>query len=222
MVREVPACHCVLIICPLLAEQGVLRAQRCTARPCGVLVLCSSCNICVVAPLQISVCPFDLLTGYTLFVEDEDRSVNALMTRADMEAHMVSGSRAYPFQARAARAVCVQAFTCRFAGLSSPCTHPSAASVLCAAECVGVEVLLCAAAAVCVFVCKPQMHGCLPYAAQVVSLAGRSAEKLVMGEGEMTGVAGRKEEGDDSGRGAPMGGQGGVTCCGVHAVLQTG
>lgn len=38
---------------------------------------------------QVSVCPFDLLTGYTLFVEDEDRGVNALMTRADMEAHMV-------------------------------------------------------------------------------------------------------------------------------------
>jgi len=43
---------------------------------------------------QVSVCPFDLLTGYTLFVEDEDRGVNALMTRADMEAHMVGGNGA--------------------------------------------------------------------------------------------------------------------------------
>ena len=43
--------------------------------------------------VQVSVCPFDLLTGYTLFVEDEDRSVNALLTRADMEAHMVSERR---------------------------------------------------------------------------------------------------------------------------------
>ena len=44
----------------------------------------------VLVPGQVSVCPFDLLTGYTLFVEDEDRSANALLTRADMEAHMVS------------------------------------------------------------------------------------------------------------------------------------
>lgn len=41
---------------------------------------------------QVSVCPFDLLTGYTLFVEDEDRSANAVLTRADMEAHMVGGA----------------------------------------------------------------------------------------------------------------------------------
>ena len=38
---------------------------------------------------QVSVCPANVITGYTLFVEDEDKDVNAIVTRADMEAHMV-------------------------------------------------------------------------------------------------------------------------------------
>ncbi|KAG2495020.1 hypothetical protein HYH03_006952 [Edaphochlamys debaryana] len=59
---------------------------------------------------RVSVCPLNVLSGFTLFVEDEDRSVNAILTRSEMEGRMV------------------------------------------------------------------------------VSLAGRCAEKLVMGEGEMTGM----------------------------------
>jgi len=38
---------------------------------------------------RVSVCPFNILTGYTLFVEDEDKSANAILTRGDMESHMV-------------------------------------------------------------------------------------------------------------------------------------
>lgn len=30
-----------------------------------------------------------MITGYTLFVEDEERSAGAILTRSDMEAHMV-------------------------------------------------------------------------------------------------------------------------------------
>ena len=38
---------------------------------------------------RVSICPFNILTGYTLFVEDEDKSANALLTRSDLESHMV-------------------------------------------------------------------------------------------------------------------------------------
>lgn len=38
---------------------------------------------------RVSVCPFNIITGYTLFVEDEDKGVNAILTRSDMESHMV-------------------------------------------------------------------------------------------------------------------------------------
>jgi hypothetical protein len=38
---------------------------------------------------QVSVCPFNVITGYTLFVEDENRTADAILTRSDMEAHMV-------------------------------------------------------------------------------------------------------------------------------------
>jgi len=38
---------------------------------------------------RVSVCPFNLVTGYTLFVEDEQKKVDAILTRADMESHMV-------------------------------------------------------------------------------------------------------------------------------------
>eukprot|EP00798_Chlamydomonas_sp_ICE-L_P024177 gene24177-9766_t len=38
---------------------------------------------------RVSVCPDDLITGYTLFVEDEYKRANAILTRADMESHMV-------------------------------------------------------------------------------------------------------------------------------------
>ncbi len=50
--------------------------------------------VCVCVPFftpQVSVCPFNIITGYTLFVEDEDKSVDAVLTRSDMEAHMVGG-----------------------------------------------------------------------------------------------------------------------------------
>lgn len=39
----------------------------------------------------MSVCPYNIVTGYTLFVEDEERSANAILTRSDMESHMVRG-----------------------------------------------------------------------------------------------------------------------------------
>jgi len=38
---------------------------------------------------RVSICPFNIITGYTLFVEDEDKSVNAILTRSDMESQMV-------------------------------------------------------------------------------------------------------------------------------------
>jgi cell division protease FtsH len=38
---------------------------------------------------QVSVCPFDVITGYTLFVEDEEKSVDTVVTRAELEAHIV-------------------------------------------------------------------------------------------------------------------------------------
>lgn len=34
-------------------------------------------------------CPLDVVTGFTLFVEDEDRNVNAILTRSELEARMV-------------------------------------------------------------------------------------------------------------------------------------
>jgi hypothetical protein len=40
---------------------------------------------------RVSVCPYNMITGYTLFVEDEERAANAILTRGDMEAHMVRG-----------------------------------------------------------------------------------------------------------------------------------
>lgn len=39
-------------------------------------------------PQQVSVCPFDLITGYTLFVDDEERAPD-MVTRADMEGQLV-------------------------------------------------------------------------------------------------------------------------------------
>jgi cell division protease FtsH len=38
---------------------------------------------------RTSICPYGMITGYTLFVEDEERSAGAILTRSDMEAHMV-------------------------------------------------------------------------------------------------------------------------------------
>lgn len=38
---------------------------------------------------RISICPYNIVTGYTLFVEDEDARADALLTRSDMEAAMV-------------------------------------------------------------------------------------------------------------------------------------
>ncbi|KAL6745073.1 P-loop containing nucleoside triphosphate hydrolase protein, partial [Haematococcus lacustris] len=38
---------------------------------------------------RVSVCPANVITGYTLFVEDEDKTAGAIMTRSEMEAHMV-------------------------------------------------------------------------------------------------------------------------------------
>ncbi|GFR51495.1 hypothetical protein Agub_g13859, partial [Astrephomene gubernaculifera] len=38
---------------------------------------------------RVSVCPLNVLSGYTLFVEDEDRCVNAILTRSELEARMV-------------------------------------------------------------------------------------------------------------------------------------
>ena len=39
--------------------------------------------------LQVSVCPLNVLTGFTLFVEDEDKNVNAILTRSELEGRMV-------------------------------------------------------------------------------------------------------------------------------------
>lgn len=38
---------------------------------------------------RVSVCPYNVVTGYTLFVEDEARTAGALLTRGDLEARMV-------------------------------------------------------------------------------------------------------------------------------------
>lgn len=38
---------------------------------------------------RISICPYNIVTGYTLFVEDEDARADALLTRGDMESAMV-------------------------------------------------------------------------------------------------------------------------------------
>ncbi|MEW5306932.1 MAG: hypothetical protein WDW36_009362 [Sanguina aurantia] len=38
---------------------------------------------------RVSVCPNNVVTGYTLMVEDETKAVDAIMTRGDMESHMV-------------------------------------------------------------------------------------------------------------------------------------
>ncbi|KXZ53715.1 hypothetical protein GPECTOR_6g632 [Gonium pectorale] len=38
---------------------------------------------------RVSVCPLNVLSGFTLFVEDEEKSVNAILTRSELEARMV-------------------------------------------------------------------------------------------------------------------------------------
>ena len=38
---------------------------------------------------QVSVCPYDVITGYTLFVEDEEKTLDSVVTRADLEGHIV-------------------------------------------------------------------------------------------------------------------------------------
>ncbi|KAG2437047.1 hypothetical protein HYH02_011309 [Chlamydomonas schloesseri] len=38
---------------------------------------------------RVSVCPLNVLTGFTLFVEDEDKNVNAILTRSELEGRMV-------------------------------------------------------------------------------------------------------------------------------------
>eukprot|EP00877_Chromochloris_zofingiensis_P008651 jgi/Chrzof1/4039/Cz13g18040.t1 len=38
---------------------------------------------------RVSICPYNIVTGYTLFVEDEESRADAILTRGDMEAHMV-------------------------------------------------------------------------------------------------------------------------------------
>ena len=38
---------------------------------------------------RVSVCPFDVITGYTLFVEDEEKNADAVVTRSDLESHIV-------------------------------------------------------------------------------------------------------------------------------------
>lgn len=38
---------------------------------------------------RVSVCPFDVITGYTLFVEDEDKNADSVVTRSDLESHIV-------------------------------------------------------------------------------------------------------------------------------------
>lgn len=46
---------------------------------------------CVRVPCaaQVSVCPLNVLTGYTLFVEDEERHAASILTRSDLEARIV-------------------------------------------------------------------------------------------------------------------------------------
>lgn len=38
---------------------------------------------------RVSICPNDLLTGYTLFLEDEGKTLDSVVTRGDLESHMV-------------------------------------------------------------------------------------------------------------------------------------
>ncbi|GLI67098.1 hypothetical protein VaNZ11_011303 [Volvox africanus] len=38
---------------------------------------------------RVSVCPLNIISGFTLFVEDEDKNVNAILTRSELEARMV-------------------------------------------------------------------------------------------------------------------------------------
>ena len=38
---------------------------------------------------RVSICPYNMITGYVLFVEDEGARANALLTRGDMEGVMV-------------------------------------------------------------------------------------------------------------------------------------
>ncbi|KAG1670583.1 hypothetical protein FOA52_012156 [Chlamydomonas sp. UWO 241] len=38
---------------------------------------------------RISICPGDVIMGYTLFLEDEEKSMDSVVTRSDLEAHMV-------------------------------------------------------------------------------------------------------------------------------------
>lgn len=38
---------------------------------------------------RVSVCPYDLITGYTLFIQDEERRAKSLLTRTDLESNMV-------------------------------------------------------------------------------------------------------------------------------------
>eukprot|EP00878_Enallax_costatus_P001473 GHUV01001624.1.p1 GENE.GHUV01001624.1~~GHUV01001624.1.p1 ORF type:complete len:977 (+),score=283.07 GHUV01001624.1:432-2933(+) len=38
---------------------------------------------------RVSICPYNMITGYTLFVEDESARANALLSRGDMESVMV-------------------------------------------------------------------------------------------------------------------------------------
>lgn len=38
---------------------------------------------------RVTCCPYGVAAGYTMFVEDEDKSLNTVVTRADMESHLV-------------------------------------------------------------------------------------------------------------------------------------
>ncbi|GLC69378.1 ATP-dependent zinc metalloprotease FTSH 1 [Pleodorina starrii] len=38
---------------------------------------------------RVSVCPLNIISGFTLFVEDEDKNVNAILTRSELEGRMV-------------------------------------------------------------------------------------------------------------------------------------
>jgi cell division protease FtsH len=45
--------------------------------------------------LQVSVCPCNLITGYTLFLEDEAKTVDCIVTRSDLESHIVVNLAGY-------------------------------------------------------------------------------------------------------------------------------
>lgn len=47
------------------------------------------CLVLLVLHSQVSVCPYDVITGYTLFVEDEEKTLDSVVTRADLEGHIV-------------------------------------------------------------------------------------------------------------------------------------